>query len=311
MTVSPDRRSVLTGVAALGVVGCTRTPARANQTPPRDIDDAPGRINPPVLETIDLSALEARGGGRLGFAIHDVDAGRFLRWRADERFVYCSTFKAYLAAATLLRVQSGQERLDRAIPITRADMISHAPVTEPAIGASLTVEALMKGTVEVSDNPAANILIREMGGLDALRGFYRGIGDDDTRVDRLEPEMNRLDGDKDTITPARSVLNLFRLFVIGDVLNVENQDRLLKWMVDTPTGPNRIKAGVPAGWRVAHKTGTGGYGPVNDIGLLYPPTGRPLVIAAYFHGTRESSDERREAVIADATRIALEQLGHV
>ncbi|MDP1142763.1 serine hydrolase, partial [Klebsiella pneumoniae] len=74
-------------------------------------------------------------------------------------------------------------------------MISHAPVTELAVGSTLTIEQLMKGTVEVSDNPAANILIREMGGLDALRAFYRGIGDDSTRVDRLEPEMNRQDGD--------------------------------------------------------------------------------------------------------------------
>lgn len=290
MTMGTDRRSVLTGLGALGLMGCS----------------------PLVDETLSFSremqALEARHGGRLGLALST--GGRRFAYRPDERFVYCSTFKMYLAAATLLRVQAGGERLDRAIPVTQADMVNHAPVTEPAIGGTLTIEQLMKGTVEVSDNPAANILIRELGGLDALRAFYRGIGDVDTRVDRLEPEMNRLDGDKDTITPVQSVANIHRLLVSSDTpLSAASKTLLMRWLVDTPTGMNRIKAGVPAGWIVAHKTGTGGYGPVNDIGVLYPPSGDPIVMAAYFHATRESTDDQREAVIADATRIALSALG--
>ena len=291
MPMGTDRRSVLTGLGALGLMGCS----------------------PLVGETLSFSremqALEARHGGRLGLALST--GGRRFAYRPDERFVYCSTFKMYLAAATLLRVQAGGERLDRAIPVTQADMVNHAPVTEPAIGGTLTIEQLMKGTVEVSDNPAANILIRELGGLDALRAFYRGIGDVDTRVDRLEPEMNRLDGDKDTITPVQSVANIHRLLVSSETpLNTASKTLLMRWLVDTPTGMGRIKAGVPAGWTVAHKTGTGGYGPVNDIGVLYPPTGDPIVMAVYFHATRESTDAQREAVIADATRIALSALGN-
>jgi beta-lactamase class A len=290
MTVGTDRRSVLTGLGALGVMGCS----------------------PLVGETLSFSremqALEARHGGRLGLALST--GGRRFAYRPDERFVYCSTFKMFLAAATLLRVQAGEERLDRAIPVTQADMINHAPVTESAIGGTLTIEQLMKGTVEVSDNPAANILIREMGGLDALRAFYRGIGDTDTRVDRLEPEMNRLDGDKDTITPVRSVANIQRLLVSSDTpLSAGSKSLLMRWLLDAPTGMGRIKAGVPAGWTVAHKTGTGGYGPTNDIGLLYPPTGDPITLAIYYHGVRTSSDAENEAVIADATRIALSALG--
>ncbi len=296
MTVGADRRSVLTGLGALGVAGCGLSPTSEVDVTLMDWD-------------LDLSALEARHGGRLGLCASGRK-GR-VKWRAAERFVYCSTFKMFLAAATLLRVQSGDERLDRAVPVTRADMVNHAPVTEPAIGGTLTIEQLMKGTVEVSDNPAANILIREMGGLEVLRAFYRGIGDTDTRVDRLEPEMNRLDGDKDTITPIQSVANIQRLLVSSHTpLNAGNKALLLRWMVDTPTGMGRIKTGVPAGWRVAHKTGTGGYGPTNDIGVLYPPSGDPVVIAVYFHATSASTSAQNEAVIADATRIALAALGH-
>ncbi|MNU11739.1 Beta-lactamase 3 precursor [compost metagenome] len=67
---------------------------------------------------------------------------------------------------------------------------------------------------------------------------------------------------------------------------------------------------MPAGWAVAHKTGSGGYGPTNDIGLIQPPNGDPIVIAVYFHATDASTDAQREAVIADATRLALKALGH-
>nr|WP_315024185.1 class A beta-lactamase [Brevundimonas diminuta] len=289
-----DRRTLLIGAGALALGAC----ARASE---------PAAAEPAVLD-LDLSALEARHGGRLGVSV--ATEGQRAAWRGDERFVYCSTFKMYLAAATLLRAQAGQERLDRAIPVTQADMISHAPVTEPAVGSTLTIEQLMKGTVEVSDNPAANILIREMGGLDALRAFYRGIGDDSTRVDRLEPEMNRQDGDKDTITPDQSVRNIQRLLVADTPLSPASKTLLMRWLVDTPTGQGRIKAGVPAGWTVAHKTGTGGYGPVNDIGLILPPNAAPIAIAVYFHATKDSTDAQREAVIADLTRQALKALGH-
>lgn len=289
-----DRRAVLTGLGALGLTACGPAPVTEVKVTAFD-------------HTLDLSDLEARHGGRIGLCALN-DAGR-VKWRADERFVYCSTFKMYLAAATLIRIQDGQERLDRAVPITRADMISHAPVTEPAVGSTLTVEQLMKGTVEVSDNPAANILLKAMGGLEALRAFYRSIGDDTTRVDRFEPEMNRLDGDKDTIRPMDSANNIHRLFFSDETpLSADSRARLLQWMTDSPTGAGRIKAGVPTGWRVAHKTGTGGYGPTNDIGVLYPPRGAPITIAVYYHAATD--DPANEGVIAETTRRVLEAFGH-
>ncbi|MNT62626.1 Beta-lactamase 3 precursor [compost metagenome] len=105
--------------------------------------------------------------------------------------------------------------------------------------------------------------------------------------------------------------NISRLLVSPETpLNPASKALLMGWMTATPTGQGRIKAGVPAGWAVAHKTGSGGYGPINDIGLIQPPTGAPVVIAVYFHATRDSTDAQREAVIADATRLALKALGH-
>lgn len=296
MTRGADRRSVLTGLAALGAAGCGPAPA---------VDEhQPGQEWP-----LDLSALEQRHGGRIGLCAANTDR---VWWRGLERFNYCSTFKLFLAAATLERVRKGEERLDRAIAVTAADMINHAPVTRPAVGSTLTIEQLCKGTVEVSDNPAANILIRELGGLDALRVWYRSIGDTDTTVDRLEPMLNRRDGDKDSITPAQAVANLDRiLFGDAPLLVGAQHDLLLGWLKASPTGPGRIKAGAPAGWSVAHKTGTGGTGQTNDIGVLYPPTGQVVGIAVYYDAPSTLADATRDAVIAEATRLALAALDRV
>jgi len=283
------RRTVMLGIGAiaLGAPLLSRPVLAANNTGAR----------------LDLADLEARHGGRLGVAASRD--GQTLSWRGDERFAYCSTFKLFLAAAVLARVDRGEERLDRPVAITKADMLPHAPVTEPALGGTLPIETLCRAAAEQSDNPAANILIRELGGLQAWAAWYPSIGDRTTRVDRPELELNSaVPGDpRDTTTPERTVANL-RAVLLGDVLSAGNRDRLTGWLVTTPTGPDRIKAGVPKGWTVAHKTGTGRT-PVNDIAVVTPPEGPPLTIAIYYTEMRKAPLAEREAVIAEVTRRAV------
>jgi beta-lactamase class A len=266
---------------------------------------APRAVAAPALpHRPDLAALEARHGGRLGVAIQAGD--KRVQWRGAERFAYCSTFKLFLAAAILQRVGRGADRLDRAVPIRQSDMVPYAPTTGPAVGATLTVEQLCKAAVELSDNPAANILIRAMGGLDAWRAWYRALGDEVTRVDRFETELNSaLAGDpRDTTTPAQAIADLAAVLT-GDLLSPPHRRLLETWLVETPTGAGRIKAAVPKGFRVGHKTGTGAAGPANDIGIIWPPSGAPILIAVYFTECPNATDAERDAVVADAARAAL------
>lgn len=257
----------------------------------------------------DLWDLEAREGGRLGLTVRQEM--KRMAWRNHERFTYCSTFKLFLAAATLQRVARGEERLDRLVPVTPDDMTPHAPVTGPAVGDSLPVEALCQGAVELSDNPAANILIREMGGLDAWRAWHRSLGDEVTRVDRWEPELNVIGDERDTTTSDQATANLAALLAPGrSRLTPEHQALLERWLTDTPTGPDRIKAGAPEGWRVGHKTGTSNQGPINDIGVIWPPSGAPIFVAAYYQGPPTNDFAAGEAIIAEAVSRALEALGH-
>ena len=290
-----DRRNALLGI------GCTLLAA-----------SSPACASP-AGASLDLTALERRNGGRLGIAIFNSANGRRAVWRGSERFAYCSTFKLFLAAATLQRVAAGKERLDRRIAIRKADMLDHAPVTQNAVGATLPIIELARAAVEHSDNPAANLLIREFGGLDAWRNWYRGIGDRFTRVDRWELELNAVGpGDpRDTTSPLQTVANLQRLFSARQ-LTPQHRDLLLKWLIDTPRGPNRIKAAVPHGSIVGHKIGTAGSrGHTNDIGLIWPrgAPARATVVAAYYNGSPLPTLEAREAVLAAAVRAALRAIG--
>lgn len=287
------RRSVLAGLGALGLMGC----AGGNDRP------VAGDV------VLDFSELEKTHGGRIGLHVYSVWANG--GWRSNERFLYCSTFKLFLAAAVLQRVARGDERLDRAVPVVAADMLNHAPVTETAVGGTLTIERLCQAIVEVSDNPAANILIRELGGLGVLRDWYRTLGDQVTYLDRIEPQLNLPDGDKDTTTPLQTIQNFDALFLRGERrLQGEANTLMSNWLFASPTGPNRIKGGVPEGYRVAHKTGTGADGPTNDIGLIYPPSGEAISIAVYYDGPASASQDQRDGVIAEATRQALKAIGH-
>lgn len=298
-----DRRGLLSGMGAAGLLACSRAPAEVEGAAAPELAPAAQ----PTFEPLDLSDLEAEHGGRLGFVFHAAHRGLGLEWRGDERFVYCSTFKMFLAAAVLKRAEAGQERLDRQVAVTEADMLNHAPVTEAAVGSTLSVERLCQAAVEVSDNPAANILMREIGGLEAMRIWYRSIGDRDTRVDRWEMELNVPDGDMDTIRPHQAVRNLDAVLLTDEraALGRANRERLTGWLVASPSGPNRIRAGTPAGWTVAHKTGTASGG-VNDIGLLTTPDGEPFLAAAYFDGDTGAPVTRGEAAIAEAVRRAIE-----
>ena len=290
-----DRRTVLVGAGALLLAACSRTP------------DAPEAEVPHLM----LGELETQHGGRLGVAALDLASGRRALWRSQERFAFCSTFKLFLAAATLERIGRGEERLDRAVPVTRADIVPHAPVTEKAVGRTLTIGELAQPIVEVSDNPAANILIREMGGLPAWRDWVKTLGDSTTAISRLEPDLNSaLPNDpRDTALPEQTLGNL-REVMFANRLTAEHSQMLESWLVASPTGPGRIKAAAPEGWRVAHKTGTGSGGPTNDIGVLWPVTGSPILMVVYYHADETSTPEQRDAVVAEATRRALKVLGH-
>ena len=258
-----------------------------------------------------IKAYERRTKGRVGLYAENLYTGKKLIWRADERFVMCSTFKASLVACVLSRVDMGQEHLDRMVSYGEKDLLDYAPVAKAkdnlARGA-LSVEAMCKGAVELSDNTCANLLLSAVGGPAALTNFWRTTGDGLSRLDANEPELNRSPpGDPhNTTSPAAMAANLKRL-VLGQMLAPPSRERLTNWMLGCQTGANRLRAGLPKGWMVADKTGNNGKDAAGDIAVAWIKPSQPVLICTYTQGGSPRPDDH-DALFAGIGRVVGEKL---
>lgn len=204
-----------------------------------------------------FAAIEARSGGRLGVAALDIGSGKRIDYRANERFAMCSTFKAVLAAAVLKRVDEHEQRLSDLVEYNETDLLDYAPVTKEHVKeGGMTVDALCAAAVEYSDNTAANLLLRTIGGPAALTRYLRSVGDRASRLDRIEPDLNTaIAGDeRDTTTPAAMLENL-RVLLLADALSAESLGILEGWLMQSKTGAATIRAGLPSTWRVGTRLG--------------------------------------------------------
>jgi beta-lactamase class A len=250
-----------------------------------------------------IAALEKREGGRLGVEALDTATGRRIQHRSDERFGMCSTFKFLAAAAVLQRVDRGAEHLDRRIEYGEGDLLEYAPVSKEHVKeGGMTLADICAAAVQWSDNTAANLMLKVLGGPEVVTAFIRSTGDNVTRLDNTEPELNVVGpGEVKNTTTAASMVGLLNSVVLGQVLSADSRTRLQGWMLDAKVGAHRLPAGLPSGWRIAHKTGTGS-DQTNDVGVVWPPNRPPIIVAALYSrsGTRQ---QQRENVLRDVGRI--------
>jgi len=256
-----------------------------------------------------IQSIEQRTGARIGVAALDTGSGKRLDYRSEERFPMCSTFKFLAAAGVLKRMDEKQEKLDRFVSYSAKDILEYAPVTKAHLkDGGMTLGALCAAAIEQSDNTAGNLLLDTIGGPVGLTKFARSIGDEMTRLDRKEPELNSaVAGDeRDTTSPAAMCANMQR-FVLGNVLSESSRRQLEDWLQHNETGTLMIRASVPKTWTVGDKTGRCGNGATNDVAIIRPTGLAPIVIAIYSIGSTSSADDRA-AILAEATRVIVEFL---
>lgn len=257
----------------------------------------------------EVESYERESGGRIGVHAENLATGAKLAWRADERFVMCSTFKASLAACVLARVDRGEEQLAAMIPYGKPDLLEYAPVAKQNLAAgAMSITDMCKAIVELSDNTCANLLLARIGGPAVLTAFWRSLGDTISRLDHNEPELNRSPpGDPhDTTTPAAMAGNLRRL-VVGEALTPASRALLGDWMVNCKTGANRLRGGLPASWKIGDKTGYNGKDAAGDIAVVWPKPDTPILIAAYVQGGAPTATQI-EAAFARIGRLVAERL---
>jgi len=304
------RRAFLGAAALLPLAGCAaeKTPASSPSFVPSPSPTPSSSAASVTDRHHHLIELERKFDARVGVYALAIGTGATIAHRADERFAFCSVFKALAAAAVLHR--NPLSHLDTVMAYTEGDLMKSAVITRQHVATGMTIREVCDAAVRHSDGTAGNLLLRDLGGPAELTAYARSLGDMVTRMDRIEPLIvEATPGDpRDTSSP-RAFGSSFHAIVLGDALPPDKR-AFLRDLLErnaTSAGARRIRAGLPPGWTVADKTGTGDYGTLNDIAIAWPPNSTPLVIAIM--SSRATKDaEYNEALIAEAAAYVVTTL---
>lgn len=291
------------------------TSARRGDGPPAgDGPRGPARGGTPRPDAISrsLSELERTHSARLGVFARNMRTGRTVSHRAGELFPMCSVFKTLAVAAVLRDLDREGEFLAERIRYTAKDTeeSGYSVITGRAenLADGMTVSELCDAAIRHSDNAAANLLLRELGGPAAVTRFCRSVGDGVTRLDRWEPRLNSAEPwrTEDTTDP-RHIAQTYTRLVLGDALSRPDRQRLTGWLLNNTTSTERFRAGLPEDWTLADKTGAGDYGTNNDVGIAWTPDGTPVVLAVLTTRRRpdDAGDDRLVARTAELLARAL------
>lgn len=269
--------------------------------------------------SLDRIASEARPG-TLGIVVMDPATGKSIKVNDDRSYLMMSAFKAPIAAAVLARVDSGELKLDQKVHLVPADIVPGSAV--PSLGKRLeagaldvSVEEVLRAAVTQSDNTAVDALLRLLGGGHAATGFLESKGVHGMRIDMGERELSLMlngrkpgekpvAGESDEAADAR-VKKGFQAVLASKVdsttldgaatfldklqsgaLVSPSSTNMLLGMMTAQVIPNRVRAGLPAGFQLADKTGTAGtyndrLGAWNDMGIVTAPDGRRMIVAVF------------------------------
>ena len=219
--------------------------------------------------------LEEKYDATLGIYALDTETNKEISYNADERFAYCSTYKA-LAAGAILEKYSIEE-LDNVIYFEEEDVLSYAPVAKDKVDTGMTIREICDAAVRQSDNTAGNLQFTLLDGPNGFKQSLSKIGDTVSEPSRIE-------------------------YATGDILSDDKKEIFIDWMSNNATGDELIRAGVPSDWIVADKSGAGSYGTRNDIAIVTPPNKKPIFVAV-LSKKAEQDAEYDNKLIADATKI--------
>jgi beta-lactamase class A len=172
----------------------------------------------------------------------------------------------------------------------------------------MTLKELSDASIRYSDNTAGNLILKQIGGPSGFKKSLREIGDNVSNPKRFEPELNEVNpGETHDTSTAKALATSLQAFTIGDALPKEKRTILTDWLKRNTTGDALIRAGVPKGWEVADKTGAGSYGTRNDIAIIWPPKGDPIILAILSSRDKKDADYN-DKLIAQATEVVIDTL---
>ena len=341
-SASLARRDLLLGGACLALAACQKdAPLTVSHTPRLDMQ----RLDREV------GALAARAApGVLGFGLMNLESGEFWVRLGDRAFPMMSVFKLPLGAAVLAEVDAGRLKLAETLTITAKDLSPpYSPIADAWPGrTAYTVGEVLTAALTDSDNTAADVLMKRIGGPGDVSAWLQDEKVDEVRVDRYERELAPdilamapfrpawkgaafaaavatvaparrhaatlayMADPRDTATP-RGMLGFLRKLNDGELISPASTRLLLERLQATPRGADRIKAGLPKGATFAHKPGTSGTdqgltAAYNDVGVITLADKRRYAVAAFLSGST-APESARAALFADLGRLAVRSVG--
>ena len=260
----------------------------------------------PVQEQ--FAELEKSFDGKIGVYALDTNNNQTIAYRADERFPVQSTSKLMAVAALLKQSEKNKGLLQEKIVYTQKDLISWHPVTGKYVTSGMALEALSEAAMSYSDNVAMNLITKKLGGPKSVTEFASSISNKTFNMEHYDGELNSdPKNPQDTSTPKDMAMTIEKL-TLGNTLSSSQRTQLMTWMRNNTTGYKRIRAGVPIGWVVAEKTGGGfgDYGIANDIGVMWSPLCKPIVLAIYTVGNHQDA-KSRDDIVASVTKTVLDE----
>jgi beta-lactamase class A len=297
-------------LASLLLSSCSSVTNRVNE-----FQEKVQQFQEPKIEDQDLIDLEGRIGkiadeakGRVGVSAVVLETGEAVSLEPQEQFPMQSVYKFPIAMAVLKQIEEGKLKLDQKVRVEKTEYVRagmHSPLRDKnPNGADVTVQELIRLSVSESDGTASDVLMRLAGGASVIQEFLTGINIGEVIVANPEREIGQ-----DWETQYRNWASpegataLLRALHEQRGISKENRELLLKFMIESPTGPKRLKGLLPAGTVVAHKTGTSGTNKdgvtaaTNDIGIVTLPNGKHLAVAVFVSDSL-ADQTVREGVIA-------------
>lgn len=250
--------------------------------------------------------LEKKFDVRLGVYAIDTGTNRTIAYRPNERFAYASTYKVLAAAAVLKK--NPIEKLNEMIHYSKDDLVTYSPITEKHVDTGMSLKEISEAAIRYSDNTAGNILLQQLGGPKGFENSLKQIGDQVTKANRFETDLNSaIPGDIRDTSTAKALATDLKAFTVDNTLTADKRTILTDWMRGNATGDELIRAGTPIGWEVGDKSGAGSYGTRNDIAIVWPPNRAPIVLAIL--SKRFTKDANYDnALIAEAAKVVLTDL---
>ncbi|MBC5833193.1 PSE family carbenicillin-hydrolyzing class A beta-lactamase [Vibrio metschnikovii] len=246
----------------------------------------------------DAKVIEASLSAHIGISVLDTKTGESWDYNGNQRFPLTSTFKTIACAKLLYDAEQGKINSKSTVEIKKADLVTYSPVIEKQVGQAITLDDACFATMTTSDNAAANIILNALGGPESVTDFLRQIGDKETRLDRIEPELNegKLGDLRDTTTP-NAIVNTLNELLFGSTLSQDGQKKLEYWMVNNQVTGNLLRSVLPEGWNIADRSGAGGFGARSITAVVWSEAQSPIIVSIYLAQTEASIADRNDAIV--------------